>query len=159
MQFQRNISLLLGIMEARRRVEFTGVELAGGAELTALEEKAVAGGPVEKVVLGLHTMRVKCELYVGKFLPGRCELHTGEFRPSHGELGRRSTRCARVDSARAAMNCTRASSTPAVVSWAASTLAEISAGANAEHGMSSGDRGEHRMSTGGLRPGRPRRAA
>jgi len=30
-------------MEARRRVEFTGVELAGGAELAALVEKAVAG--------------------------------------------------------------------------------------------------------------------
>jgi hypothetical protein len=102
MQFQRNISLLLRIMEARRRVEFTGVELTGDAELTALEEKATAGGPVEKAVLGLHTVRVKRELCVGKFLPGRCELRTGEFRPSHGELARRSTRCARVDSARAA---------------------------------------------------------
>jgi hypothetical protein len=32
-RFQRNIFLLLGRMEARRRVEFTGVEIAGGAEL------------------------------------------------------------------------------------------------------------------------------
>ena len=30
-------------MEARRRVEFTGVELAGGAELAAPVEKAAAG--------------------------------------------------------------------------------------------------------------------
>jgi hypothetical protein len=30
-------------METRRYVEFTGVELAGGVELAALVEKAVAG--------------------------------------------------------------------------------------------------------------------
>jgi hypothetical protein len=36
MLFQRNISLLLGRIETRRRVEFTGVELAGGADLAAL---------------------------------------------------------------------------------------------------------------------------
>jgi hypothetical protein len=34
-------------MEARRRVEFTGVELVGGAELAALMEKATEGS-VEK---------------------------------------------------------------------------------------------------------------
>jgi hypothetical protein len=36
-------------MEARRCVEFTGVELASGAELTAPVEKAMVG-PVEKAV-------------------------------------------------------------------------------------------------------------
>ena len=41
MHFQRNISLLSG-MEYRRRVEFTSVELVGGAELTAPVEKATA---------------------------------------------------------------------------------------------------------------------
>ena len=38
-------------MEARRRVEFTDVELAGGAKLAAPVEKAVAG-PVEKAAAG-----------------------------------------------------------------------------------------------------------
>jgi hypothetical protein len=56
MLFQRNISLLLGRMKTRRRVEFTGVELAGGADLAALVEKAVAG---------LHVARVEHKLCVG----------------------------------------------------------------------------------------------
>jgi hypothetical protein len=43
MRFQRNISLLLGRMEDHRRVEFTGVELTGSAEIAALVEKAAAG--------------------------------------------------------------------------------------------------------------------
>jgi hypothetical protein len=40
--FQCNISLLLGRMKACQCVEFTDVELAGGAELTAPVEKAAA---------------------------------------------------------------------------------------------------------------------
>jgi hypothetical protein len=51
MRFQRNISLLLGRMEARRRIEFTGVQLDGGMEITASVEKVTAG-PVEKDVAG-----------------------------------------------------------------------------------------------------------
>jgi hypothetical protein len=51
MRFQRNISLLLGRMEARRRVKFIGVQLVGGAEITASVEKVTAG-PVEKAVAG-----------------------------------------------------------------------------------------------------------
>jgi hypothetical protein len=43
MRFQRNISLLLRRMEARWRVEFTSVELVGGAELAAPVEKATTG--------------------------------------------------------------------------------------------------------------------
>jgi hypothetical protein len=42
-------------MEARRCVEFTGVELVGGAKLAALVEKAAAG-PVEKTVVGPCTL-------------------------------------------------------------------------------------------------------
>ena len=61
MRFQHKISLVLGRMEARRRVEFTGIELAGGAEIAAPVEKA-ATGPVEKAVVGLHTVRVEREL-------------------------------------------------------------------------------------------------
>jgi hypothetical protein len=41
MRFQRNISLLLGRMDALRRVEFTGVELVGSA-------KKAGTGPMEK---------------------------------------------------------------------------------------------------------------
>ena len=51
-------------MEAHRRVKFTDVELAGGADLAALMEK-VAVGPVEKAVAGLHNMRVERELCTG----------------------------------------------------------------------------------------------
>jgi hypothetical protein len=40
-------------MEARQRVEFTGVELTSGAELTAPMEKA-ATDPVEKATAGLR---------------------------------------------------------------------------------------------------------
>jgi hypothetical protein len=40
-------------MEAHRRVEFTSIELASGAELTAPVEKA-ATGPVEKAAAGLR---------------------------------------------------------------------------------------------------------
>ena len=64
MRFQRNISLLFGRMEARRRVKFTDVELAGGADLAALVEKATVG-PMEKAVVGLHNMRVEHELCAG----------------------------------------------------------------------------------------------
>jgi hypothetical protein len=56
MQFQYNISLLLGRMKARRRVEFTDVEHAGGAEIATLVEKAAAG---------LHTMWAECKLCAG----------------------------------------------------------------------------------------------
>jgi hypothetical protein len=38
-------------MEARRCVEFTGVQLVGGMEITASVEKVTAG-PVEKAVTG-----------------------------------------------------------------------------------------------------------
>ena len=54
MRFQRNISL------ARRHVEFTGVELANGAELAAPVEKAamdlarVVTAPMEKVVRAME---------------------------------------------------------------------------------------------------------
>jgi hypothetical protein len=41
-------------MEAHWRVEFTGVELVGGAELAALVEKTTAG-PVEKTMMDPHT--------------------------------------------------------------------------------------------------------
>jgi hypothetical protein len=51
MYFQRNISLLLGRMDAHWRVKFTDVELTGGAELIAPVEKATAD-PVEKVATG-----------------------------------------------------------------------------------------------------------
>ena len=54
--FQRNISLLPRRMEACRRVEFTGVELAGGMEIDA---------PIEKGATSLHTMRVERELCAG----------------------------------------------------------------------------------------------
>jgi hypothetical protein len=43
MRFQRNISLLFGRMESCRRMKFTGVELASGAELANLVEKVAAG--------------------------------------------------------------------------------------------------------------------
>jgi hypothetical protein len=39
-------------------VEFTGVKLVGGTELTASVEKT-AIGPVEKVAAGLHTVQVQ----------------------------------------------------------------------------------------------------
>jgi hypothetical protein len=42
-------------MEARRYVEFTDVELAGGAELIALVEKVVAGSRGEGCV-GVHAL-------------------------------------------------------------------------------------------------------
>jgi hypothetical protein len=48
-------------MEARLHVEFIGVELISGVEITASVEKAAAD-PVEKAVVGLHTMRVEREL-------------------------------------------------------------------------------------------------
>ena len=63
-RFQRNTFLLLGGMEAHRRVEFTGVELAGGTEIAAPVEKATAGS-VEKPALSLHTVRVEHELCAG----------------------------------------------------------------------------------------------
>jgi hypothetical protein len=61
MRLQRNISLSLGRMEARLHVEFIGVELISGVEITASVEKATTD-PVEKAVVGLHTMRVEREL-------------------------------------------------------------------------------------------------
>jgi hypothetical protein len=57
----RSISLLLGRIKARHRVEFTGVELACGADHTALVEKAAAG-LVEKAATGLHIVWVEREL-------------------------------------------------------------------------------------------------
>jgi hypothetical protein len=59
-----DISLLLGRMEARRRVKSISVELAGGAELAALVEKATAD-PVEKALAGLHTKQVEREMCAG----------------------------------------------------------------------------------------------
>jgi hypothetical protein len=59
-----DISLLLGRMEARRRVKSTSVELVGGAELAAPVEKA-ATDPVEKALVGLHTKRVEREKCAG----------------------------------------------------------------------------------------------
>jgi hypothetical protein len=47
--------------EARRRVEFTGVELIGNAEIIASGEKAMTGS-VEKTVIGLRIVRVEREL-------------------------------------------------------------------------------------------------
>jgi hypothetical protein len=51
--------------EARRRVEFTGVELIGNAEIIASWEKAMTGS-VEKAVTGLHIVRVERELCAGR---------------------------------------------------------------------------------------------
>jgi hypothetical protein len=54
MYFQRNIFLLRGRIEAPQHVEFTGVELAGGAEFVAPVENAMVDlardvtTPVEK---------------------------------------------------------------------------------------------------------------
>jgi hypothetical protein len=45
-------------------VEFTGVELAGGAEIGASVEKTAAG-PVEKTTVGLHTVQVECKQCAG----------------------------------------------------------------------------------------------
>ena len=59
MRFQRNISLLLEIMEARRSVEFTGVELTGGAEITALVEKATTS-PLEKAAASCALAELRC---------------------------------------------------------------------------------------------------
>jgi hypothetical protein len=63
MQFQY-ILLLLGKIEARWCVEFTGVEHAGGAEIATPVEK-VAAGPVEKTAACLHTMWAERELCAG----------------------------------------------------------------------------------------------
>jgi hypothetical protein len=41
-------------------VEFTGVELASGAKIATLVEKAAAG-PVEKATAGLHIVQVERE--------------------------------------------------------------------------------------------------
>jgi hypothetical protein len=60
----RSISLLLGRIKTRHRVEFTGVELAYGADHTALVEKAAAG-PMEKAAAGLHIVWVERELCAG----------------------------------------------------------------------------------------------
>jgi hypothetical protein len=48
MQFQCNLSLLLGRIEARR-VEFTGVELTYDAELVVPVEKVAEGWPLRAV--------------------------------------------------------------------------------------------------------------
>ena len=48
-------------MEARRRVKFTGVDIASGANLAAMVEKAAAR-LVKKAAAGLHTVRVEREL-------------------------------------------------------------------------------------------------
>jgi len=75
-------------------MEFTGAELAGGAELATPVEKAAAGWP--------------------------SELRAGEIRPSHGELGGRSARRVWAGFVQATVSCMRASSTPATASWATS---------------------------------------
>jgi hypothetical protein len=49
MRFQRSISLLLERIEARRRVEFTGLELAHGAELAALWRRLRWVAPVGEI--------------------------------------------------------------------------------------------------------------
>jgi hypothetical protein len=49
MRFQRNISLLLGRMEARRRVEFIGAELAGGVEITAPVESCASASSISTI--------------------------------------------------------------------------------------------------------------
>jgi hypothetical protein len=64
MRFECNLSLLLGRMEARRRVDFTGVELASSVEIASLVEKATAGS-VEKAVADLRTVQVERELCAG----------------------------------------------------------------------------------------------
>jgi hypothetical protein len=51
-----NTSLLLERMEARRRMEFTDVELAGNVEIATPLEKATTG-LVEKVTAGLHIVQ------------------------------------------------------------------------------------------------------
>jgi hypothetical protein len=73
MRFQRNISLLLGRMEASRSVEFIGVEHAGGAEITALVEKAMTG-PLEKAATGLHIARPAVTVERCKLCAGRAPL-------------------------------------------------------------------------------------
>jgi hypothetical protein len=45
-------------------VKFTGVDLARGANLAALVEKAAAG-PVEKATVGLHIVQVERKLCAG----------------------------------------------------------------------------------------------
>jgi hypothetical protein len=71
--------LLLRRMEARRRAEFIGAELASGLEITA---------PVEKAVARLHTVctscargKLCCELGVGALHLGHRELCVGETTP------------------------------------------------------------------------------
>jgi hypothetical protein len=146
MWFQRNISLLLGRMEARRRVEFTVVELDGGAKLAAPVEKTAAG-PAENAAASFHTAQVERDLCVCELHLGHRELRAGGFNPSHIELGRRSARCVRADSARTIVSCTRVSSTPATASWA---LAKMSA--NGRTSTCTAGCGEHRMSTAAFTP-------
>ena len=54
MRFQRNISLLLRRMEARRYVEFTGVELAAPVEKAVADLARAVTAPVEKAVRALE---------------------------------------------------------------------------------------------------------
>ena len=49
-------------------MEFTGVELVGGAEIGAPVEK-VATCPLEKVTVDLYTAQVEGELCMGEFPP------------------------------------------------------------------------------------------
>jgi predicted short-subunit dehydrogenase-like oxidoreductase (DUF2520 family) len=91
-------------------MEFTSIELTGGAKLANLVEKAVADWPSRAA--------------------------RGRVPPSHGELGRQSTRCVWMRSAQAMVSCTQVSSAPAAANWAASTLAETSAAGRGEHEMS-----------------------
>jgi hypothetical protein len=91
-RFQRNMSLLLGRMEAHRCVNFTGVELAGGAEITALMEKATID-LVEKAAVGLHTVLVVSSV-------ASCAQGMGEYHPGRRERARaRSTRPRRIGQA------------------------------------------------------------
>jgi hypothetical protein len=105
MKHLKHLKQTLGRMEARRRVNFTGVELVGDTEITALMEKATTG-LVEKAAVGLHTVlvvssvascargKLRCELCVDEFHLGRRELRAGEIHPGQGELAKQSARCA-----------------------------------------------------------------
>jgi hypothetical protein len=73
MRFQHNISLLLGRIETSRSVEFIGMEHAGGAEIIALVEKAMAG-PLEKAATDLHIARLAVTVERYKLCAGRAPL-------------------------------------------------------------------------------------
>ena len=73
-------------------MEFTDVELAGGAKLAAPVNKVVAGWPLQ-VAQGRVTPQprraghAEHEMCAGGLRPGCDELHAGELRTGYGVLG------------------------------------------------------------------------